>query len=42
MITDGLNSYRVAAEEVLPMTEHVREIHITGPKRAGTTTGWSG
>ena len=33
MITDGLNSYRVAAEEVLPLTEHVREIHITGPKK---------
>ena len=33
MITDGLNSYRVAAEEVMPLTEHVREIHITGPKK---------
>ena len=33
MITDGLNSYRVAAEEVLPLTEHVREIHITGRKK---------
>ena len=33
MITDGLNSYRVAAVEVLPATEHVREIHITGRKK---------
>ena len=33
MITDGLNSYRAAAEEVLHLTEHVREIHITGRKK---------
>ena len=34
MITDGLNSYRVAAEEVLPLAEHVREIHITEHKKS--------
>ena len=33
MTTDGLNSYRVAAGEVLPATEHVREIRITGHKK---------
>ena len=33
MITDGLNSYRVAAESEMPMTEHTREIHITGLKK---------
>lgn len=33
MITDGLNSYRVAGEEGLPLTEHVHKIHITGHKK---------
>lgn len=33
MITDGLNSYRVAAASEMPATEHVREIHITGRKK---------
>ena len=30
MVTDGLNSYRAVARSVMPVTEHVREIHIAG------------
>ena len=33
MITDGLNSYRVAVKSEMPLTEHTREIHITGTKK---------
>lgn len=33
MVTDGLNSYRKAAKSVMPLTEHIREIHITGMKK---------
>lgn len=34
VVTDGLNSYRKAAKSVMPLTEHIREIHITGVKKS--------
>lgn len=33
MITDGLGSYREAARETMPLTKHVREIHVQGKYR---------